>query len=434
MTDKFDSIVVGAGPAGCAAAYHMAAQGLRVLVIERGEYPGSKNVSGAILHTHALAELFPDFLKEAPLERIVTNRKLALMTPETSLTLDFKDEHFAEPPYNGFTVLRSKFDPWLAKKTEDAGALIMTSTRVDELLWDKDKVVGVRTGKIDGDVRADAVIIAEGANSILTQKARLRGDLPPGEMAVAAKEVIKLSKQTIDERFNLTGNQGASIHFIGDCTKGISGGGFLYTNQNSISLGLVCKVSELAERKLKISDLVERFKAHPHVHTLIKGGVLKEYSGHMIPEGGFKQIPRLFADGILVTGEAASLNFNNGFIMRGMDYALASGTIAAKTVCSAKAKGDFSRDALAAYQRELENSFVLKDMKRFSGLPDVLSNPRVFSTYPDLLCGLGRDMFEVDGRQRKSLLSMIGHARRRAGKEAGIGTILLDLIKTGGKI
>ena len=431
MAEKFHAIIVGAGPAGCSAAYHLAAEGLRVLVVERGEYPGSKNTSGALLHTHGLYDLFPDFPGDAPVERFVIDRKIALLTPESSLTIDFKDQHFANPPYNGFTVLRSKFDQWLAQKAEDAGALIMTNAQVDDLIKDGAKVVGVRTRQDDGEVRADVVIIAEGANSVLAEKAGLRSELPPDEMAVAAKEIIKLSRETINERFNLKGDEGASVHYIGACTKGIPGGGFIYTNKDSLSLGLVCRLSGLMERKLKVSDLVEEFKAHPHVHALIKDGKTREYSGHMIPEGGYKQMSRLFSAGALVVGEAASLNFNNGFILRGMDYAMASGIAAARAVLKAHKKTDFSENGLSAYQEELEASFVLKDMMRFRKLPDVLSNPRIYETYPNLVCGLGREMFEVDGTEQRRMAAIIWEAMRKQGADAGMLTIIKDILQLG---
>jgi len=434
MIEKFDAVIVGAGPAGLMAAYHLASEGLRALVIERGDYPGSKNVSGALLHTHGLADLFPDFAKQAPLERIVTSRKLVFMTEGSSLAIDFRDESFSEPPAGGFTVLRSKFDPWLAAKAEEAGALIMTGTLVEDLLWDGARVAGVRTDRDDGEVKADVVIIAEGANSLLTGKAGLRGEQPPAEMAVAAKEIVKLSREVVNERFNLRGGEGASVHFIGDCTKGIPGGGFIYTNRDSVSLGLVCRVAGLAERRLKISELIESFKAHPHVRPLIEGGVAREYSGHMIPEGGFKSMPKLFAAGVLVVGEAASLNFNNGFILRGIDYAMASGQAAAKAVVSAKERGDFSEQSLSSYRRELEDTFVLKDMKRFQGLPELLSNPRIFSTYPAILCGLGRESFSADGEERGRAIDMAREVIRRQGGEVGIGRIILDLISMGTKL
>jgi electron transfer flavoprotein-quinone oxidoreductase len=431
MSKKFDSIVVGAGPAGCSAAYKMAKDGLNVLVIERGEYPGSKNMSGALLYSHCLSELFPSFWQEAPVERFVTNWKLVFLTSEQSLALDFKDGHFASPPFNGFTVLRSKFDPWLAKKAEEAGALIMTGTHVEDLLWENDRVVGVRTRKENGDVRADVVIVAEGANAILTEKADLKKRTTADEMAVGVKEVIKLSRDTINERFNLKGDEGTSVNYIGALTRGVIGGGFLYTNKESISVGLVCRISGLAEKNVKIFELMEEFKAHPQLQPLIAGGRVKEYAGHTIPEGGYKSMPGLYSGGLLVAGEAASLNFNNGFVLRGMDYAMASGIAAARSVSHAKSNGDFSKKGLSIYQKELEGTFVLKDLNRFKRLPEALSNPRIFTTYPELLGSIGREIFGVTSGEQKKLWSIINDVRKREGIDARADQLIRDVLGMG---
>lgn len=434
MTEKFDAVIVGAGPAGLAAAYRLAKEGRRILVLERGGYPGSKNVSGALLHAHGLAKLFPEFEKEAPVERLVTSRRLTFLSPDSSLTMDFKDQHLADPPFHGFTVLRSKFDQWLAGKAEQAGALIMTDAQVDELVREKNRVAGVKVRVDQGEVRADVVIIAEGANSILAEKAGLRKKPGAGEMAVAAKELIKLSPETINERFNLKKNEGASLHFIGESTQGVPGGGFIHTNKDSLSLGLVCRIKELTEKNLKISDLVEGFKNHPHVHPLIKGGEVREYSGHMIPEGGYNSMPRLFAAGVLVAGEAASLNFNNGFMLRGIDYALASGIAAATAVLKAREKNDFSENGLQAYQDELKRSFVLKDLRRFRKLPELMSNARIYSTYPQLLCALGRAVFTTDGGEQKRISAKAWELMTGPGTDVGIWAIIRDLAEMGLKL
>ncbi len=431
MTEKFDVIIVGAGPAGCAAAYEAARKGLNVLVLERGEYPGAKNMSGAILYSRGLADFLPEFWQEAPVERTISQRKLVFMSGEATFALDSKDNDFARPPYNGFSILRSKFDPWLSQKAEHAGALIMPGAQVDELLWRDRRVTGVRTRLIDGEVQADAVILAEGANALLTQKSGLGGKPSSRDMSLGIKEIIKLPAEIINQRFNLNKNEGAALNFVGDCTNGIEGGAFLFTNRESVSLGMVCKLSGLVEREIKISELFEEFKERPPVKELIRGGTAREYSAHMIPEGGYKKIPRLVAGGLLVAGEAAFLNFNNGFILRGIDFAIASGIAAARTVINAKANRDFSKAGLVGYRKELENSFILQDMKRFRRMPQLLSNPRIYSTYPDLLCRLGRDLFQVDWKQRKRVRTLFKENRQRLGSEAGITGIIRDAFRLG---
>src|SRR5438046_4068792 len=123
----FDVIIVGAGPAGSSAALALARAGLQVALIERGEYPGAKNVSGAALYApDLLAELLPNYWEEAPVERYLTRRMVTFLAEEAALAIDFRTRHYAQPPYNGFTLLRPNFDRWLAGQDAAAGALLLT--------------------------------------------------------------------------------------------------------------------------------------------------------------------------------------------------------------------------------------------------------------------------------------------------------------------
>src|SRR5260370_33180931 len=172
---QFDAIVVGAGAAGSSAALAMARAGLQVALVERGEYAGAKNVSGAALYApNLLADLLPDYWEEAPVERYLTRRVITFLGQESAVSLDFRTNHFNRPPYNGFTILRPKFDRWLASKSEEAGALLITSTVVADLLYKGKQVIGVRCRREDGDLYAPTVIAADGANSFLAKKAGLQ--------------------------------------------------------------------------------------------------------------------------------------------------------------------------------------------------------------------------------------------------------------------
>src|SRR5579859_7428901 len=209
---KFDAIIVGAGPAGSSAALALAQAGLQVALIERGEYPGAKNVSGAALYApNLLADLLPNYWEEAPVERYLTRRAMTFLAAEASISMDFRTNHFAQPPYNGFTVLRPKFDRWLAGKAEEAGALLITSTVVDDLLYEQEQVVGVRCRRDDGDLYAPIVIAADGANSFLAKKAGLQHEFRADEMTLGVKEVLRLDAHTIEERFNLNGEDRKSV-------------------------------------------------------------------------------------------------------------------------------------------------------------------------------------------------------------------------------
>src|SRR3984893_17935984 len=186
---QFDAIVVGAGPAGSSAALAVARAGLRVALIERGEYAGAKNVSGAALYAPGLlAELLPNYWEEAPVERYLTRRVLTFLSQESALAIDFRTNHFAQPPYNGFTLLRPKFDRWLAGKAEAAGALLITSTVVDDLLYQGDQVIGVQCRREDGKLYAPVVIAADGANSFLAKQAGLQHELHADEMTLGVNE------------------------------------------------------------------------------------------------------------------------------------------------------------------------------------------------------------------------------------------------------
>ncbi len=129
----FEVIVIGAGIAGCVAAYQLARQGRSVLLIERGEAPGSKNLSGGVLYSRGIQQVFPDFLAEAPVERRITRNYINFLNADSSVAIDYKDARLAEP-VNAVTVLRAKLDVWLSEKCEQAGAMIMPGVRVDRVL------------------------------------------------------------------------------------------------------------------------------------------------------------------------------------------------------------------------------------------------------------------------------------------------------------
>ena len=392
--DKMDAIVVGAGPAGSAAALVMARAGLSVCLIERGTAPGSKNMTGGRLYSHALRRLLPDTWKEAPTERRVTREMITFLTPESAISLDFKSTRFDS---NSSTVLRARLDPWLAEQAEAAGAMVASGVKVDDLLTKDGRVVGVRCG--GDDMLADVVIIAEGANCLLPRKVGMRSkEISPHHVATGVKTTIELPRAVLENRFNLSGDEGAAQLFVGSLTAGLPGGGFLYTNQDTVSLGLVITAQGLMEKKIRPADLMESFKEHPAIATLIEGGRVVEYSAHLVPEGGIHMMPQITNDGILLTGDAAGLVLNLGYVVRGMDYALASGCMAAETVIEAKAKSDFTRAGLAGYERRLKESFVFKELEFYKNAPNFIeTTPRMFGTYPGIIEGILGRMFLVNG-------------------------------------
>jgi electron transfer flavoprotein-quinone oxidoreductase len=402
--EKFEVIIVGAGLAGLSAAYALAQEGVEVVVIERGDYPGAKNVTGGRLYTRPLQNFLPELWIEAPFERPVTNEIVTLFSPDKSLTLRFRSDEFARPPAHSYTVLRGTLDRWLAKKAEEKGAMLVSKNRVDDLLKKDGKVVGVLAG--GEELGADVVIACDGALSLISEKAGLKSPGASHDYAVGFKEVIELPSQTIEDRLGLKGQEGSAQLFLGDLTKGRFGGGFLYTNRSSLSLGLVIRIKDLAEGNplREAPQFLDEFKERPEIAPLIAGGEMVEYSGHLISEAGFAGLIRPFSDGFLVAGDAAGFSLNVGITVRGMEFAIASGVLAAQTVMKAREKKDFSATSLSLYQNLLEDSFVLKDLKTFQHASAFLDNPRLFEHYPQMVGDLLQSLFTVgpDPKQKFS--------------------------------
>ena len=171
-----DAIVVGAGPAGSCAAIVLARAGKRVVLIERGPFPGSKNMYGGVVYPRILDRLIPEWWLEAPVQRWITRRQTMIMTDTKALTIDFRSQAWGEPPYNGATAFRPDFDKWLADKAVEAGAELICSTTVTGLLHDsagpdkRGRVSGVITDRPDGELTASVVIACDGVNSFLAKQ------------------------------------------------------------------------------------------------------------------------------------------------------------------------------------------------------------------------------------------------------------------------
>jgi electron transfer flavoprotein-quinone oxidoreductase len=421
--EKFDAIVVGAGVAGCVAGYVMANAGLDVLVIERGNFAGSKNMTGGRLYAHSLEKIMPGFADEAPVERCVTHEKVSFLTNESAVTLDYLAEKSDSASQKSYTVLRSKFDQWLMEKAEAAGVQFIPGVRVESLLTENGRVTGVQAG--EDALEANVVILADGVNSLLGQSIGLSANVNPHTVAVGAKELISLPKKTIEDRFNLEPGEGAAWLFAGAPSDGMMGGGFLYTNEDTISLGIVCGLADIGKSTKSVPQLLEDFKQHPVIRPLIEGGTLVEYSGHMVPEGGLSMMPELAADGAMVVGDAAGMCLNLGFTIRGMDLAIASGEAAALAAIDAKNSGDYSKNGLSGYRKRLEDSFVLKDMTRYQKLPGFLDNPRMFVAYPQMAADVMSDLFTINGEPSQSMMSKMYKRVKQVG--------ILNLLKDGFK-
>lgn len=416
-----DAIVVGAGPAGSCAAIVLARAGKRVVLIERGPFPGSKNMYGGVVYPRILDRLIPNWWLEAPVQRWITRRQTMIMTDTKALTIDFRSQAWGEPPYNGATAFRPDFDKWLADKAVEAGAELICSTTVTGLLHDsagpneRGRVSGVVTDRPDGELTASVVIACDGVNSFLAKQEGLYGELDAGNYTLGVKETLALPKETIDERFGVRGTDGVDIEIIG-CSGDVNGGGFIYTNLDTIAVGLVLKLPKLAAQSKRPEELIASMKEHPAIAPLVEGGELKEYSAHLIPKAGIAMLPKLAADGLLITGDAAALCLAAGIWLEGVNFAIASGMYAGEAVVEALRANDTSLAGLAGYQRRLESTFVLKDHRKLKRVPELVMSDRVQHLYPELATSVVERMFRVDNPDPKpGLRRILNQERKRVG-------------------
>ncbi len=416
--EKFDVIVVGAGPSGSVASYYLAKAGLQVLQVERGAYAGAKNVSGGRLYGYVLPEIFPDGeWKEAPLERCITKEKLVFMTDKGAVTVEFYHKDFKGEPCNSYTVIRAKLDKWLAERAEEAGALLATGINVDELVVENGRFVGINAG---GDImKADAIVLAEGALGLLAEKHGLRKMPKPEDVAVGVKEIWSLSKEKINERFNLEGDEGAVLHLAGFPSKFLRGGAFLYTMESVISMGVVFFIADVPNIGKQLHETVEDLRLHPYIYPLIEGAQLVEYSAKTVPEA-FLLADKIYGPGVLLTGDAAGFLFNLGFTVRGMDLAMLSGKIAAETIIELKKKNSFEPNSFALYEKKIKESLIWRDYKVFKDAHHVLSDPKVFSEYPEIAIRVAKRIFEYNGTRAETIYQAL---RRELG--------LLKMLKLG---
>ncbi len=401
--EKIDAVVVGAGLAGLAAAYRLAEAGKQVLVLERGDAPGSKNVTGGRIYAEPVRAYLPAIVDEAPFERHVVKEMITVLDDDGSVQLEYAHEGWRRQPYMSYTVLRARFDQWFSERVMEKGGFVIPNRRVDDLLWEDGRVAGVRAG--GEEIGSHVVIAADGALSFMAQKAGLKGPLEPARYALAIKEIHKIDQQLIEERFGIDAGEGAANLFVGALTKGMFGGGFLYTNRDTISLGLVVAIDALMQKRPQVEShqLMEDFKAHPAVARWIRGSELKEYAAHIISEAGISGLSKLYTGGMLVAGDAAGFALNMGITVRGMEFAVASGVTAADVAIDALDKGDVSKECLAHYEERLRESFVMQDMETFRHSREVLENPRFFTVYPKFLSSLLHALFTVSGAPKNAL-------------------------------
>lgn len=370
--DRYDVIVVGAGPAGSTAAMIMAKSNLSVALLERGKYPGSKNMSGGTIASMPLQDILPEYwnMDGIPLERRIISDELWLLNDDSAVKMGFTGKKFGYAPYNKFSILRYKFDRWFAEQAVAAGAKLFNGCLAVDLVYHKTGLLSKKVDGVfleDGDaIHADVVILAEGASAALTQKAGLRQRLTPEYMTLYVKEVLEMPSEKIEDRFGLEKGEGAVIGMVGYPTSPAIGKGGIWTNKDSLSIVVGGYLNQIVNKGLNPLQLMERFKRHPLIKKLIEGSKPVKYMGHTIPKGGFKKIPTLIDDGIIVVGDAAEMISGR----RGMDLALITGKFAAEAAAQACALDDYSRVTLSSYEKKVRGSFFFENMRKGKNVED----------------------------------------------------------------
>jgi electron transfer flavoprotein-quinone oxidoreductase len=400
---------VGAGPAGSAAALSLARKGTNVLMLEKARIPGERSMTGGVLYGDfpgdwGFINLVPDFESSAPLERkILTHEVLVLDSPDwkkgtsryyrlSKGSLPSRLGIFSTNIETGhdYSVLRRTFDRWFANLAVEAGAMLSTETTAEGLLIEGGAVVGVRTPK--EELRARVVIDASGVTSGLVAEAGLRERLLPRQLYHGVKRVYKLDPATIEKRFRVKPGDGRAVFFLGEFMHGIGGGAFIYTNRDSLSVGLVVSLDSLiratTERFAEVGkaiDVLDDFEEHPMVAELLDGARAVEYSAHNIPKGHRSILKKPLADGFMVAGDALGSFVKIGAMIDGMRRAITSGMMAAHAYIEASQSGSYKAKNLSRYRDLL--SPIYEDVNR-SGRDSFISESHfTYHTLPRILFG-----------------------------------------------
>jgi len=405
---------VGAGPAGSAAALSLARKGVNVLMLEKSKIPGERNMTGGVLYGDfpdelGLISLVPDFESTAPLERQMLSHEVVVLGPtdpakgeahyyrlsKTSLPAKLGLFNLSFDTGHDYSVLRRPFDRWFANLAVAEGAMLSTSTTVEGLIKEGGSVVGVRTTK--EELRAKLVIDCSGVTSCLVEEAGLRGRLTPRQLYQGLKRVYKLDADAIEKRFRVAPGKGRAIFFLGEFMHGIGGGAFLYTNKDTVSVGLVVSMESLIRATTerfndvgKLLDVQDEFEAHPMVAELIGDAQVVEYAAHNIPKGHKSILKTPYTDGYIVTGDALGSFVKVGPMIDGMRRAITSGMLAARAYIEASSSGSFRARNLSRYKDLLlpiyedvgksgRDSFISESSFTYHMLPRLIFGTRLIS-------------------------------------------------------
>jgi len=378
-TLEVDILVVGAGPAGLSFGYHLAnlvknSSGKipmpEIMIIEKGSYVGAHALSGAVMDPRGMKELMPDFMEKGfPYERVVGPDSLYFMTENSAFKFPFLPKPFRN---HGFYVISlNKVAGWMAEQVEATGINIFPSTGGFELLIEDSKVTGVRTVDLGLDkeghpksnfepgslLKAKVTILAEGVHGSLTKEAieklNLRERKLPQAYLTGVKEVWEIPEGRLRD--------GEIIHTFGwPLPNEEYGGGFIYSMSGKMAaVGYALGINSpnpTSDAHYKF----QLFKTHPLVKKIFEGGTMLHYGAKTIPEGGYYAMPRLYHDGLLLTGDAAG--FLNSARLKGVHLAIKSGMMAAETVFEALGKDDFSSSTRRGMETIFEKSWARDEL------------------------------------------------------------------------
>ncbi|MBV9263267.1 MAG: NAD(P)/FAD-dependent oxidoreductase, partial [Candidatus Eremiobacteraeota bacterium] len=373
---EVDVLFVGAGPASLAGAIRLgrlageAGKALEVLVIEKGGEVGHHGLSGAVMDPRALDELLPDWRQTAPVEAAVNTDELWLLTRGGKMKAPF-----TPPPlrnHGKYVASLQKMCKWLGERAEEAGAQVFPSFPGQELLWDGDRVIGVRTGdkgldhngqpksnyEPGADILAKVVVLGEGPRGTLAKQAMARLPLEAGREPQVYAAGVKELWQLPDDRFKA----GAVVHTLGyPLPPETFGGGFIYGMQgNVLDIGFVTGL-DYKNPTTDPQNELQRFKEHPAIQSLLRDAKLIRYGAKAIPEGGLFAMPRLASDGLMLIGDTAG--FLNGMRLKGIHLGMKSGMLAAETIWEALAAERFDAETLGGYERRFQDSWAYAELR-----------------------------------------------------------------------
>jgi len=345
--EHYEALVVGCGPGGAAAAARLADHGIETLVLERGTAAGSKNVSGGLIYAedsapYTIDDLFPDF-RDAAAERPVTEYEIHNIAGNKVKTFDLTDLHEHDTDWCD-AVLRRHMDGWLEGRvhelTSETGGGVLTDVRVNGLLRENGEIVGVTCDELD-PITADLIVAADGVNSELARDAGLMDWEEPDEWFQGVKAVVEMDPDVINDRFDLEPDEGVAHLFSGDLFEDVRGGGFLYTNEDTLSIGTVFHLDSLVAEQAEPHQLLDALLTHPLLSQWLGDDYRElEYGAKLVPDSKKVAHRKPYRDRLVLVGDAAGQMQAQGPIIKGMNHAVTAGALAADAYMLTRGNAD----------------------------------------------------------------------------------------------